>query len=424
MLKNHRIKQLNNAQRWVLYDWANSVFATSVAASFFPIVLRNYWAKGLPAEDVTLYLGLASSLTSIILVFTLPFLGHQIDQKMKNPARLLFLTAAFGGGATLSLFFIREGAYLVALMIYIIAFVLFALGNSQYDSMLLKICSTGSSKNELHRLSSKGFLFGYLGGGLLLFLQSLLLIFHEKLGFSSALLPAKLCFLSAGIWWIVFSSPLLGMKKFKPQKTLKKSDAKPHFLRDSLLFLKTLDKKTLFFLSSFFLYIDVVFTMYKMALDFGLSIGLSQNHLIAVLILVQIIGAPGTLLMNWMSKKFNLQTALYFGIFCYTIVICASPFVKNIFSFSLLAGLIGLGQGGLQALSRSHFASLIESSDQGIGFGFFNVFGKLSAVLGPLVVGLSTKLLGGNTYSILMLLPFLVLSALFLKLSFGCSKKK
>lgn len=402
----------NNAKRWISYDWANSVFATSVAAAFFPIMLRNYWGQGLSSENVTLYLGLASSLTSLILAISLPFLGHAIDQKIKSPAKALFLTAFLGGALTLSLFFVKEGAYQLALMIYIISFILFAFGNTQYDGMLLKI-QPDSNSDQLNTLSSRGFLFGYLGGGLLLLLQSLLLIFHKQLGFSSTLLPAKLCFLSAGLWWISFSLPLLGIKKLKPIDSSSLS-----FFKNSYSFLKGLDKKTIFFLIAFFLYIDVVFTMYKMALDFGLSIGLEQNHLIMVLIFVQIVGAPGTLLMSWISKRFNIQTALYLGILCYAIVVCASPFVTNISSFVCLAALIGLGQGGLQALSRSHFSNIISGSKQGLGFGFLNVFGKLSAVLGPLVVGLSTKFLGGNTYSILTLLPFLILGTIFLKLSF------
>ncbi|MGH1468678.1 MAG: MFS transporter [Bdellovibrionales bacterium] len=411
MIKNI-YRNFDNSKKWISYDWANSVFATSVASAFFPIMLRNYWAKGLPSEDVTLYLGLASSITAAFLTISLPFLGHAIDQIIKKPQRALFLTALIGGGFTSSLFFIKENSPLTALVIYIISFIFFAFGNTQCDGMLLKILKKPSHE-ELNSLSSKGYLFGYLGGGTLLLLQSLTLVFHKSLGFSSPLLPAKLCFLTAGIWWILFSLPVLSIKNLNTQKVIPEN-----FFKNSWEFLKHLDKNTLFFLAGFFLYIDVVFTMYKMAVDFGLSMGISQNSLIMVLIYVQIIGVPGTLFMNWVAKKYKTQSAIYLGIFCYAVVVTASPFVKTVYSFTFLATFIGIAQGGLQALSRSHFATLIDKSKQGISFGFLNVFGKLSAILGPLVVGVAAKVLKGNTYSVLALLPFLLFSTLFTYLSF------
>ncbi len=408
---------LNNSKRWVLYDFANSVFATSVASAFFPIMLRNYWGKELLSEEVTFYLGLASSATSLILVLCLPFLGYAIDQIVNKPEKALFFTAILGGSFTTSLFFIHEGSFQTALILYVASFILFALGNAQCDGMLLKIYKNPSPK-ELNTLSSKGYVYGYLGGGLLLLLQSLTLVFYKNLGFSSPLMPVKLCFLSAGLWWIFFSIPLLGIKKLH-----KTSIVPENFFSSSLRFLKNLDKQTLLFLGGCFLYIDVVFTMYKMAVDFGLSIGISANALIMVLIYVQIIGVPGTLFMSWFSKKYTTQGALYLGIFCYAIVVGFSPFITNIYSFTFLASFIGLSQGGLQALSRSHFATLINTSQQGLSFGFLNVFGKLSAILGPLAVGISAKLLGGNTYSVLVLFPLLLAATIFLHFSFKSFKK-
>jgi UMF1 family MFS transporter len=413
--KNIFFKNLHkwtNAKRWIAYDWANSVFATSVASAFFPIMLRNYWGKGLKPEDVTLYLGLASSFTSLILSFSLPFLGHAIDQKFKFPQRALFFTAFLGGAMTASLAFVNEGAYHFALSIYVLAFILFALGNTQCDGMLLKLEKDMIPK-RLNQLSSHAYLFGYLGGGVLLILQALVLIFHKSLGFDSTLIPAKLCFFTAGLWWVAFSLPLLKIKNLTKIKQYP-----VNFFENTASFLKSLNKKTIYFLAGFFLYIDVIFTMYKMAVDFGLAIGLSQNHLIMVLIYVQIVGVPGTLFMNWIAERFKIQKALYFGIFCYATVVVTSPFVQDIASFTFLATFIGLSQGGMQALSRSHFSRLIPKDKQGLGFGFLNVFGKISAILGPIAVGVTAKALGGNTYSVLSLFPFLVFGAFFLHMSF------
>jgi len=404
---------MNNEKRWLLYDWANSVFATSVVAAFFPIVLRSYWAKGLDSQVVTFRLGLTNSLTSLFLFLILPIMGHLIDRKIRFHQRTLFYTALCGGTCVALLFSVSEGSSVWALFLYALSFVFFALGNTQCDAMLVRLQKENPNKN-LNHLSSMGYLYGYLGGGLLLILQAALLIFHKKLGFSSALLPAKLCFLSAGLWWILFSLPLLRIEFEQKVTTQKKSSV----LKDYKLFLKSLNRQSLLYLAAFFLYIDVVFTTYKMAVDFGLSMGLSQNHLIAVLIYVQLIGVPGTLLMNRVAERFSVKTALIAGLSMFALVIACSPFVKSLEAFAALATFIGLSQGGIQALSRSHFANITPEEQQGVGFSFINVFGKLSAVLGPILVGLTAYVLKDNTFSFFTLLPLLILGMWILHLSF------
>lgn len=401
-----------DSKRWIAYDWANSVFATSIASTFFPILFRQYWAKDLKSSDVTLALGITNSSISFFLFLALPLLGYSIDQRIKEPHNFLFRTACVGGLFTAALFFVPENASLLSLILYALAFIFFALGNAQCDAMLTKLFKSPQAR-ELDKLSSLGYLYGYLGGGVLLFLQALLLIFYKHFGFSSPLMPAKLCFLSAGLWWILFSLPLLKIENLYPHKKSPES-----FLKEVFSFLKSLNTKTLWFLAAFFLYIDVVYTTYKMAVDFGLSMGLSREHLIGVLLLVQFVGVPGTLFINFIAKRFGIDKALYLGLFFFGLVIAFSPFATNIYTFAGLALLIGLSQGGIQALSRSHFAHLIPHHQQGIGFGFLNVFGKLSAILGPVIVGLSAHFLGGNTYSVLTLLPMMIFGALFLKISF------
>lgn len=397
-------------KRWILYDFANSVFAVSVISGFFPILFRKYWAASLESETITLYLGMTNSLISLSLFFLLPYLGYLIDFKSKSQHKWLFTTACIGGLSTTLLFTVQENNHPLALFLYSFSFLFFAFGNTQCDGLLNKISSLKDLKS-LDKLSSLGYFWGYIGGGLSLLLQSLLIVFYKPLGFSSPLLPVKIAFITTGVWWILFSTPLLKMKL-----TSTPNDKSP-FFKESLNFLKNLNKKTIFFLIGFFLYIDVVFTTFKMAVDFGLSLGLSQNHLILVLLYVQFIAAPGTYLMLWISKKFSTQTALFFGLICYGTVLCLSPLTESILMFLVLATFIGLAQGGLQSLSRSYFSSLINEKNQGLGFGFLNVFGKLSAILGPILVGLSAYAFT-HKYSVLSLIPFLVGGAYFLHLSF------
>ena len=404
--------KLTNEKRWILYDWANSVFAVSVMSGFFPLLFRKYWAQGLESEKITLYLGLTNSALSFSLFFLLPFLGYLIDCRIKKPQRLLFITACLGALFTSSLFLISVGEYKSSLILYGLSFLFFAIGNTQYDGLLARI-STENDLGKLEKLSSWGYLFGYLGGGAGLFLQSLLIIFHKPLGFSSPLLPAKIAFLTTSLWWVVFSIPLLKLKIFRNgDKTYS------NFIKETISFLKSLDKKTLLFLGAFFLYIDVVYTAYKMAADFGLSVGLSQNELIAALLYVQVIAAPGTYLMLKLSQKYSTKVSLYFGIACYGMVLLLSPFTETPLMFFGLATLIGLAQGGIQSLSRSYFSNLIGGEAQGIGFGFLNVFGKLSAVMGPAIMGFTAYIFKTHTYSVLSLFPFLFFGSLLLHWSF------
>lgn len=400
----------SNEKRWILYDFANSVFAVSVVSGFFPILFRKYWASNLESETITLYLGLTNSFISLLLFLLLPYLGYLIDFKAKSQNQWLFVTACVGGVLTTLLFTVEKENYPLALFLYSCSFLFFAFGNTQCDGLLSKVSSSKDLK-KLDKLSALGYLWGYIGGGLSLLLQSLLIVFYKPLGFSSPLWPVKIAFLTTGLWWVLFSTPLLKMKinSEKNQGQL--------FLSECFSFLKNLNKKTIFFLIGFFLYIDVVFTTYKMAVDFGLSLGLSQNNLILVLLYVQFIAAPGTYFMLWISNKYSTQTALFFGIFCYGTVLSLSPFTETIFMFLVLATFIGLAQGGLQSLSRSCFSSLVNEKNQGLGFGFLNVFGKLSAILGPIIVGLSAYAFT-HKYSVLSLLPFLAGGAYFLYLSF------
>jgi UMF1 family MFS transporter len=450
---------LTDETRWIMYDWANSVFAVSVMSGFFPILFRQYWAKDLASEKVTLYLGLTNSALSLLLFFLLPVMGYLLDFKFKKPQRLLFFTALFGSVFTSLLYFAGLGEFKKSLVFYSIAFVFFALGNTQYDSLLLKILNkkhirikdpnkdpnkdqrkdpkrtdkeTNKKLNcraqdkaqkalELDRLSSLGYMFGYIGGGVGLLLQSLVIVFHKEFGFSSPLEPVKFAFFTTGLWWILFSSPLLkiDLEGVVNNKTLKVFTDKPKkFFRESYQFLRSLPKKTLLFLAAFFLYIDVVYTAYKMAADFGLSLGLSQNQMIAALLYVQVVGAPGAYLMLFIAKRFKTSISLYFGLMCYAVVLLLSPFTKGPLMFFTLATFIGLAQGGIQSLSRSYFSSLLPEDKQGLGFGFLNVFGKLSAVLGPLIMGLCSYLLKSPTYSVLSLFPLLFLGAVLLYRSF------
>lgn len=404
-----------NSFKWALYDWANSVFGTSVIAGFFPIVLRNYWGKDLPPQEITFYLGTTNSLISLSVLFLAPAVGYLIDWKITNPHRLLFLFASLGSLFTACFGFIGESQLLTALLAFYFSFICFALGNTSYDSILVRVAA---DSKESQKLSSQGFLMGYLGGGVLLLLHGLLLIFYKELGFESTLMPVKIVFWTTGLWWIGFSLPLWNLA------LLPKDDAGEretrNFIKLSWRFFKSLDKPTKLFLLSYFLYIDVIYTTYKMAVDFGLGLGLNQQSLIGMLLYVQFIAAPGTWLVYKLSEIRSPIFAIVCGLLAYGVVFCFSPFVTTISHFMVMATLVGLAQGGIQALSRSHFANLIPRESQGIGFGLMNLVGKMSAIVGPVIVGLMAYATETNRWSFIVLTPLLVFGIiLFLKSTRG-----
>lgn len=411
------LKSKSDTFKWILYDWANSVFATTVVAALFPIMLKKYWASHLSAAESTYYLGLTNSLTSLVIFILALFTGYLVDHFLKKPQNILFLFASLGSLFSISLAFIPEGRLQEALLVFSLAFIFFALGNTIYDSLLLRISFKNKDQKNVEKVSSYGYLAGYLGGGVLLLLQALLIIFHKNFGLLSATSAVKISFISVGLWWLFFSYPLLSMKLKRSEEEEKENALiknKTSFLKALSNFYRKLEPKAKWFLLAYFLYIDVVFTTYKMAIDFGLSIGLSQEHLIGILIYVQFIGAPGTLVIQKLSDKTNTFFALIFGLCCYGVVLAFSPFVTSVSTFLVLASLIGLSQGGVQSLSRAYFAGVAPQDMQGMSFGIINLVGKASAILGPIIVGYTALLMGSNTYSVIALLPVLFIGCLLL----------
>lgn len=386
---------------WALYDWANSAFAACVMTAFFPIFFKRYWNAGIEPTEVTFRLGLASSLSSICIVVLAPILGAIADGGGRRKQLLAFF-ALIGVSTTGALSLVGEGQWVPALALYVAALLGFLGGNVFYDSLLVAV----SDERSVDRVSALGFALGYVGGGVLLVVHGVFVIPNwESLGFVDVETAVKWCIGSVALWWALFSLPLFFFLP-EPEATAQRAGVP---LREAFVELAATFREvralrvTFLFLVAYWLYIDGVDTVIVMAVDYGTSLGFSENDLIGALVLTQFVGAPAALAFGKLGERLGPQTGLYIGIVVYAGVCVGGYFVDEAWEFYALAVTIGLVQGGVQSLSRSLYTRLIPPSRAGQFFGFYNMLGKFAAVLGPMLVAVVAKLTGNPRLPILSL---------------------
>jgi UMF1 family MFS transporter len=387
---------------WAFYDWANSAFATTVMAGFFPVFFSAYWAVGSSAAEGTFFLGLANSIGSAIIALLAPFLGSIADWGSYKK-RLLGFFALLGSVMTASLYFLQMGNWPMAVIIYLFAMIGFAGGNTFYDALLPFV----ASEKKVDFVSSLGYSLGYIGGGLLFAVNVLMFLNPGKFGISSQEQAVKLSFVMVGIWWMVFSLPiLLLVKEEKGYDALPLKEAIRKGMSMTVYTVKSFRQlKMLFtFLVAYWLYIDGVDTIIVMAVNYGTSLGFPSESLIVALLITQFVAFPSALLYALFSKKVGVRRALQVAIAAYTLIAMLGFFMNKPIHFYLLAVAIGLFQGGIQALSRSYYTRFIPEGRSAEFFGFFNMLGKFASILGPLLMGLVSLATGSTRLGIVSLI--------------------
>ena len=387
---------------WAFYDWANSAFATTVMAGFFPVFFSAYWAVGSSASEGTFFLGLANSIGSAIIALLAPFLGSIADWGSYKK-RLLGFFALLGSVMTASLYFLQMGNWPMAVIIYLFAMIGFAGGNTFYDALLPFV----ASEKKVDFVSSLGYSLGYIGGGLLFAVNVLMFLNPGTFGISSQEQAVKLSFVMVGIWWMVFSLPiLLLVKEEKGYDALPLREAIGKGMSMTVYTVKSFRQlKTLFtFLVAYWLYIDGVDTIIVMAVNYGTSLGFPSESLIVALLITQFVAFPSALLYALFSKKVGVRRALQVAIAAYTLIAMLGFFMNKPIHFYLLAVAIGLFQGGIQALSRSYYTRFIPEGRSAEFFGFFNMLGKFASILGPLLMGLVSLATGSTRLGIVSLI--------------------
>jgi len=286
----------------------------------------------------------------------------------------------------------------------------FAGGNIFYDSLLTGV----ASEKKVDTVSSLGFALGYIGGGLLFLVNVLFYLKPAFFGFSDSATAVRISFLTVALWWAFFSLPLL-FRVEEPRHYL------PVNIREAIQlgwiqFKNTFDeikqlKQVGLFLLAYWLYIDGVHTIIRMSVDFGVSLGFPGSSLIIALLMVQFIAFPATLIYGWFASRIGAKEALLTGIAGYCCITFFGYFISSVWHFYALAAMIGLFQGGVQALSRSLYARLIPVEKSAEFFGFYNMIGKFAAILGPGMMGTITLLTGNIRHGILSILLLFILGA-------------
>ena len=397
-------KKLNNsAWSWALYDWANSAFATTVMAGFFPIFFKSYWASDLSDAESTFAIGSINSLVGLLIAFSAPILGAFADAG-DSKRKFLFSFIFLGVIATGYLFFIPESSWKLAVIFYGIGVIGFSGGNIFYDSLLVTV----SKEKERNRVSALGFSLGYLGGGILFLLNVVMFLYPNWFGLEDQIEAVLWSFLLVAVWWFIFSLPIyLNVKEPRQNSNNKKintiiADAFGNLLNTARSIKKF--KSAVIFLLAYFLYMDGVDTIIRMATSYGSDIGLSATSMIQALLLTQFIGFPATLVFGYYADKFGYKYSLSFAIIVYIIVVLFSSQMDTALEFYMVASVIGLVQGGVQAISRSFFSTLIPGNKAAEFFGFYNFIGKSSVFLGPFMVSGIALITGSPSYGILSLL--------------------
>ncbi|HNQ18988.1 MAG TPA: MFS transporter [Smithellaceae bacterium] len=393
------LDQKKSVISWAMYDWANSAFATTVMAGFFPIFFKEYWADPNLPQQSTFYLGMANSLASIIVAALAPFLGAVADRGSAKK-KFLFFFAFLGVVMTGSLYMVAQGHWMQAVIFYVAATVGFSGGNIFYDSLITGV----SSEKKMDFTSTLGFGLGYIGGGLLFLLNVLMFQFPAFFGISGKVMAIKLSFLSVAIWWAVFSIPLfLFVKEPKAEKGVPLFHAVVEGWQQLIGTLRDIRhlKVVGLFLLAYWFYIDGVDTIIRMAVDYGKSLGFDSGALIAALLMVQFIAFPAAILYGLFSMRIGTKKAIMIAICAYTLITVLAFFMTQKWHFFTLAACIGLFQGGIQALSRSLFTQIIPANKSAQFFGFFNMLGKFAVVFGPVMMGVITILTENVRYGIL-----------------------
>ncbi len=405
---------------WCLYDWANSAFATTVMAAFFPPYFRALaLAAGLPAHAATAAWGYVTAAALLLSAMLAPWLGAIADHT-GGRKRYLAVGAGLGVAATAAFALIREGQWALAAALFVAASLGFNGANIFYEA-LLPFVARGAA--DIDRVSSRGYALGYVGGGLLLAVHALWVMAPERFGFSGVGQATRVAFLTVAAWWAVFSLPLL-LRVPEPPGASGRGEAGAASVRAAVRaggrrLLATLrevrrHRQLALFLGAFWLYNDGIGTIIKMATAYGDELGIGLPDMIKALVITQFVGIPCTLLCGRLAGRIGAKRTVLLTLAVYVLICTGGFLMRTAGHFYLLAGAVGLVQGGSQALSRSLFGVMTPRHRAAEFFGFFGLSARFAGIAGPLLFGLASQLTGGGRAGILVLIVFFVAGALML----------
>ena len=385
---------------WASYYWGNHAFTTSFITVFFPIFFKDYWSAGADVTVSTFRLGMANSIASFVVAISAPVLGAIAD-RCGYAKRFLVAAALFGATMLLALHWVGKGDWQWAVAFYVLASIGYFWGNVFGDSMLVSVAEPG----KLDMTSAVGYFAGYLGGGLFLALGVAMSLKPHWFGIADAASAVRVLIVLGALWWALFALPLLFLvpapRPASPGATFAQA-ARDGIGQLAETFRHIRSYKPVFvFLAAYWVYIDGVNTVIQMAVDYGKSIGFGTSDLILAVLLVQFVGVPAALLSGKVGERIGPRRAIFIGLAVYVLVSIYATFMRHPFEFYVVAGMVGLVQGGVQLLSRSYFARLVPRDRAGEFFGFYNMLGEFAAIIGPVLVGTVSYMTGSPRLSIL-----------------------
>lgn len=402
-------KMTRAEKSWILYDIANSAFILLVSTTI-PIFFKGLTDS---AQIDTVYAsGLWATVTAVsvlILALLSPILGALADyQGMKKKLFAVFLAMGLGGLILLSL----TGNWLAFLIFFVIARLGYTACNVFYDSMITDV----TTDERMDRISSYGYAWGYLGS-CIPFIIGIILIFTKPFGLDT-MLATQISFLITAVWWLVLTVPLLKNVRQTYYLQNRKGKVGDAFRRLGVTFRKIKkDKRLLFYILSYFCYIDGVYTIISMATTYGAEVGIGDTSMILALLLTQFVAFPCAIYSARLAERFGPVKMIRAFILIY-IGICVFGYqLDKAWEFWVLAVAVGMCQGGIQSLSRSCFGRMIPKEESNEYFGFFDIFGKFADFFGPMILAICAFFFKSSTYGILALVVLFVTGFILLGFS-------
>lgn len=409
VLKNLLKKYTKAEKSWILYDVANSAYILAITAIipiYFSALAKN---SGINENVATSYWGFATSISIIIIALLSPILGAIADFEGKKKKFFIFFLIL--GISFLSLL-IFSNDWLSFLILIVLSRLCYTATNVFYDSMLTDV----TTDENVDLISSHGYAWGYIGS-CIPFCIGVFLIVALPFGLNTTT-AIKIYIILTSLWWLLLTLPLI-----KNVKQIYFKNHEPNYIKNSCKqLINTLKdiknhKQLMWFILSYFFYIDGVNTIISMATSYGVALNINSTGLILALLVTQIVAFPASIISGILAKKYSNSAFIKFSILIYSLICVFGFFLSNVLEFFILAILVGLFQGGIQALSRSHFSKLIPKNKSSEYFGFFSVFGKFAEIFGPLLISLSVIIFKVPNYGLLFLISLFLLGYIFFKYS-------
>jgi len=408
---------------WAMYDWANSAMVTTIISAVFPIYFSKVAGAGLPPALATQRFAIATTVSLVFVAIASPLLGALADTAGIRK-KLLGFFMAVGILSTGAMFFIHEGDWRLAAALFVLANIGVAGSFVFYDALLPHV----ARPNEIDRLSTTGYALGYLGGGLLLALNLAWIQKPAWFGLPSgpglteaqATLPARLAFLSVAVWWLVFAIPLFRRVPEPPPVPRAPVPGPRSLVRMTFVNLAGTFRDlrrlrpALLMLLAFLIYNDGIGTIIRMAASYGTELRIDQGALIGALLLVQFVGIPFAIAFGTLASRIGAKRAIFVSLLVYVGISVLGFYMDSAREFYALAILVGMVQGGSQALSRSLFASMIPRERSAEFFGLFSVFEKFAGILGPAIFAATIATTGSSRNAILSVILFFVVGGALL----------